>query len=152
MPCYEEGGPACVNTEAVTNPLEDGLMSEDYTAPDGTLLQQGVPLFERPYMLSWYERQRYFVTAERPWWKFWAKPHKLQASRWVRQSRAIGQDLAKYLLEPGGLDRAWRLIFSMCACDADAIWGIHLECAKQTEMGAFHTNYVRTTTNPALDL
>jgi len=43
MPCYEEGGLACVNTEAVTNPLEDGLMSEDYQGSGWELLADKRP-------------------------------------------------------------------------------------------------------------
>jgi hypothetical protein len=36
MPCFNGVGPASCSSEAVTNPLEDGLMTEDYQAPDGT--------------------------------------------------------------------------------------------------------------------
>lgn len=144
MPCSNRVGPACVNTGASTNPLEDGLMTEYYQAPDGTPLRRGVPLFARPYMLSWYERQQYFVTVNPPWWRFWVKPETFTRTQWVRESRSIGQDLADYLMQcSGGPRRAEELIVGMSKNSIDGIWGVQLECTT----GVVSTSYVATTAN-----
>jgi hypothetical protein len=42
-PRYKGCGPACVNTEAVTNPLEDGPMSKDYQGSGWELLADRRP-------------------------------------------------------------------------------------------------------------
>lgn len=126
-----------------TTPMQENPADQGHTAPDGTPFHHGVPLFARPYILSWHERQRYSVTVNPPRWKFWAKPETLKKRRWVRKSRSIGHDLADYLMQDGGLSRAEELILAMSQSSIDGIWGVMLE----RPPGGYSTNYIATTTN-----
>jgi hypothetical protein len=108
------------------HPATDRAMTQDYNGlPDGLPFEQAVRSFDRPYMLSWHERQQHYATVSPPWWKFWVKPETLQERRWVLQSRSVSQDLADYL--QGGESRVVELVNSLCTDKATGIYGVQLE-------------------------